>query len=86
MTKPLAERLAECGIKEPVWGPDPAKNVLLLYAIIETLMDQRDELLSCVKWASQQQNLFFAECSQAEEIIQRCQKALAAVTNQEKKP
>lgn len=29
-----------------------------------------------IQWIAGQQNLFFAECSQAEEIILRCKKAL----------
>jgi hypothetical protein len=29
-----------------------------------------------IKWIASQQNLFFAECSQAEEIVTRCQSLL----------
>jgi len=46
----------------------------------------RDLLVDCrtcieahhqtVKWIASQQNLFFAECSQAEEIIARCKATL----------
>lgn len=30
-----------------------------------------------IKWIASQQNLFFAECSQAEEIVARCQTLLS---------
>lgn len=34
-------------------------------------------LAETVKWIASQENLFFAECSQAEEIVNRCQQATA---------
>ncbi len=50
-----------------------------LETVLFRLVGQRDALLETVQWISGQSNLFFAECSQAEEIIVRCQKAIAIV-------
>lgn len=36
------------------------------------------KLLETVQWITSQQNLFFAECLQAEEIVFRCKEALGA--------
>ena len=37
------------------------------------------KLLETVEWIASQQDLFFAECSQAEEIVERCKESLAVV-------
>jgi len=36
------------------------------------------ELEEVITWIASQQNLFFAECSQAEEIVARCKKVMGA--------
>jgi hypothetical protein len=41
------------------------------------------KLLETVRWIAGQTDLFFAECSQAEEIVQRCKEALGVVTAEE---
>lgn len=34
-------------------------------------------LREVIKWIASQENLFFAECAQAEEIVNRCREALS---------
>lgn len=47
-----------------------------LRAELAAMTKERDRLRGTVEWISNQQNLFFAECSQAEEIIARCRASL----------
>ena len=44
--------------------------------IAQPLKARIAELEEVVAWIASQQNLFFAECSQAEEIIVRCKKVM----------
>jgi hypothetical protein len=48
------------------------------------LQRERDALLKVVKWIATKHDLFFAECSQAEEIISRCKMAVEAAENKDK--
>ena len=43
---------------------------------LSRLQAERDDLHSVVQWIAGQTDLFFAECSQAEEIVWRCKEAL----------
>lgn len=45
-------------------------------ADLAKLREERDAFKEVVRWIAGQENLFFAECSQAEEIIARCKEAV----------
>jgi len=43
---------------------------------LESCRADREKFLALIQWIASQQNLFFAECTQAEEIVSRCHEAL----------
>lgn len=51
--------------------PDPGPEVA------GELITEIRRLRAVLEWIAGQQNLFFAECSQAEEIVARCKEALS---------
>ena len=50
-----------------------------LRAALVAREQELEKYRSTVAWIASQQNLFFAECSQAEEIIARCKECLGAL-------
>ena|SRR6185312_299865 len=50
-----------------------------LYEMCVAREQELEKYRSTVAWIASQQNLFFAECSQAEEIIARCKECLGAL-------
>lgn len=70
---------AACGLLKPL-GNQPIPSVLAIreaVAILHSpLADRRNlinkHMLQTLEWIASQKNLFFSECSQAEEILERC--------------
>jgi len=54
-------------------------SIRACHSKIDALEKKVDELTKCVQYVASLENLFFTECTQAEEIVERCRKALKGV-------
>jgi hypothetical protein len=61
------------------WTPKKGAFPIVEADFARELERENSALRDVVAWIASQQDLFFAECSQAEEIVARCQAALGSV-------
>ena len=65
----------QCNAADQGWSPNSCA-VKVCWKKLDGLRLQNKAYREVLEWIASQSNLFFAECSQAEEIVARCAEAL----------